>query len=52
LSTPGTSSGLTRGAVASGLWAVEMEGINLSTESRSKALKGKTNRQERDKGLE
>lgn len=47
-----TLLGLTRGAAVVGLGAVEVEGINLPTEGRSKALKGKTNRRAGDKGLE
>lgn len=34
---------------STGLQAVEMEGINLPAEGRSKALKGKTNRREKDR---
>jgi len=37
---------------STGLGAIEMEGINLLDEGRSKALKGKTNRREKDKALE
>lgn len=49
-STPGTRQDSPEGQLHLSS-AVEMEGINLLTGCRSKALKGKTNRQERAKGL-